>query len=119
MPILALLVIFLSLRAHTTPAFIPCVAQQLSEIALGQCLDKEVIAVDAELDRAYQETLASLPKDQQVLLRNSERAWIRCRDADLVLFESSTRGNHPDLLVEAEKVRIVRERIKLIAVYRS
>lgn len=112
---MTLLALHQPLRSQTTP----CVEQNLSEVAPGSCLDKEVVAIDAELNREYQQTLRSLPAEQQTLLRASERDWIRCRDADLALFESFVRGNHPTTIVKTEQVRVIRDRIKLLQGYRG
>jgi uncharacterized protein YecT (DUF1311 family) len=98
---------------------VPCVDQDLSEVALGACLDKEVVVVDAELNRTYQAVLKTLPAQQRELLRTAERAWIRSRDADLALFEASVQGNHPSILIETEQVRVIRERTRFLETYRS
>jgi uncharacterized protein YecT (DUF1311 family) len=97
---------------------VPCVDQNLSEVALGSCLDKEVLAVDQELNRTYQQIMRALPKQQQLLLRTSERAWLQSRDADLALFESFVQGNHPSITVETEQARVIRERIRVLKGYR-
>ena len=119
MPFLALVVSLLMQTATPPEHRVSCVDQNLSEVALAACLDKEVVEVDSELNRTYKATHASLPPDQQNLLRASERAWIRCRDSDLALFESFVRGNHPSIVVQTEQVRVIRERIKLLQGYRA
>lgn len=86
----------------------------LGMVEYGNCLDRQMVVVDSELNRTYKATLATLTPDQQRALRAAERAWIRYRDTDSNFVETVTGGNHPSEMVEAQWIRVVRERITFL-----
>jgi uncharacterized protein YecT (DUF1311 family) len=92
-------------------------------VEYGNCLDRQVVAVDSELNQTYKKALASLAPDQQQALRRAERAWIRYRDAKLAQSGSLTSGgNHPSEFDAENVIALERERIvflrKLISTHK-
>ncbi|MGL4396053.1 MAG: lysozyme inhibitor LprI family protein, partial [Hyphomicrobium sp.] len=59
---------------------------------MNACADKEFVAADADLNRAYKAALADIPemaseppydaKNWEQALRKSQRAWVAFRDAE-------------------------------------
>ncbi|MET0649756.1 MAG: lysozyme inhibitor LprI family protein [Pyrinomonadaceae bacterium] len=65
----------------------PC-EERGSQAEASGCAHREYQAADAELNKAYNRLAAILDADEKALLKTSELAWIKYRDADCT-FESS------------------------------
>jgi uncharacterized protein YecT (DUF1311 family) len=108
-PFVTLVRILLTLAA--APSTSSAICENIAEFQLAPCLQKEVAKLDAELNRTYKALLISMSPDLQKTLRESERAWIRCRDADLALFASFPHGNHPTNSEYREEIGLIQARI--------
>lgn len=75
-----------------------------------ECLRADYAAADAELNRVYQEVMASLPADRRQALRESQRAWLRRYDAVLTSYYSRPWSNHSIVKVLPSQIRAVRDR---------
>ena len=109
MPFFALVRVLLTLAA--APPASPAICENIAEYQLAPCLQKAVVKLDAELNRTYRALFVSLSPDIQKTLRESERAWIHSRDADLGLFASFPHGNDPTNSEYWEEIRLIQARI--------
>lgn len=82
----------------------------LSTGSIRECLDADYRRADAELNRVYQEKMASLNPRQREALRDSQRAWLRRYDATLTSYYSTEWGNHSVIRVLPSQIRAVRDR---------
>ena len=56
------------------------------------CIGSETEQHDVRLNQSYKAAMQALDKDQQNQLRDSQRLWIKFRDADCALLGSLTGG---------------------------
>ncbi len=112
MSVLALILGASLLSAGPSTSHSAC--ENVAEFEMENCLKTEARRVDAELNRTYISLLKALPLSQQILLKESERAWIRCRDTDLIIFSSFPHGNHPSDAEYLEQIQIIKARIEFL-----
>jgi uncharacterized protein YecT (DUF1311 family) len=62
-----------------------CPQTAMTQLELNQCATSQLKAADDELNRVYQAILRKYKENRQLLekLRNSQRAWLTFRDAEL------------------------------------
>lgn len=89
LPLLSLLLCLFSLSAIASG---DCGSAANTQLEMNQCAHQDFKAADAELNIVYQEIRALYADDQKFLdaLRNSQRAWIKLRDADMALYYPHT-----------------------------
>jgi uncharacterized protein YecT (DUF1311 family) len=83
------------------------------------CLQRDYQAADAELNRVYQQKMASLPAAARTRLRQSQRAWLRRYDAVLTSYYSRPWANHSLVKVVPSQIRAVRDRTEWVRRYRG
>ncbi|HUK22923.1 MAG TPA: lysozyme inhibitor LprI family protein [Gemmatimonadales bacterium] len=77
--------------------------------AIATCLDSAYARANADLDDAYNATLAHLPPSQRAALVTAQQAWLAYREAELSLW-SSFAGNHPQMQVLPTAIAFTRVR---------
>lgn len=94
-----------------------CIASARSsadgQIAILACLSDAHAKWSKEVDRSYEALLAALPTDKQVVIRESQRSWIKHQKAEWAAIEASLMANHGELPVLAPeylRLRIARDR---------
>ena len=85
-----LLVLLLS--CTTVCAAPSCDTPTATQADLTDCSREIYNAADAELNRAYDALHAKLTPDEQVALRNAQRAWLLFRDLDCTFVASKFAG---------------------------
>jgi uncharacterized protein YecT (DUF1311 family) len=74
--------------------------------------------LDAELNRAYRELMARLPEPAREALRDSQRAWLKHRDAEAAfattLWTREEFGSSAPLSVGLHQAQLVRDRVELL-----
>lgn len=76
-----------------SPKFKSCVqASQGTTDALSDCYSAEIKAQDSRLNSNYKKTMSVLANQQKQKLQNTQRIWIKFRDADCGMYYSLTGG---------------------------
>ncbi|WP_312981443.1 lysozyme inhibitor LprI family protein [Atlantibacter sp.] len=63
-----------------------------TQMELNQCAGEEYKKADGELNAAYKKVFTRASKEQQDLLKQSQNAWIKVRDADCNFIASGVEG---------------------------
>jgi uncharacterized protein YecT (DUF1311 family) len=63
-----------------------------TQIAMDECIGKNLKAADQKLNETYRALLAKVSKDGAEQLRRAQRAWVGWRDAQCEFDNMSTRG---------------------------
>jgi uncharacterized protein YecT (DUF1311 family) len=82
------------------------------------CLQRDLAAADAELNRVYQARMAALPAERREQLLESQRAWLRRYDAVLTSYYSRPWANHSMVMVLPSQIRAVRDRTAVVRAFR-
>lgn len=69
------------------------------------CYDRELAVWDAMLNKSYQALLKALDADQQVKLREMQRAWIASRDKSCEFLYDYFQGTMANPMISACKTR--------------
>lgn len=64
----------------------------VAQLDMNICADKDYRKADAALNKAYRDTMHGLDKHTADLLRTSQRAWIKFRDAECVYLNAENEG---------------------------
>ncbi|HSU18069.1 lysozyme inhibitor LprI family protein [Longimicrobium sp.] len=83
------------------------------------CLQRDYAAADAELNRVYQEKMASLDADRRQRLLESQRAWLRRYDEVLTSYYSRPWAAHSMVKVIPSQIRAVRDRTAFVRRFRG
>lgn len=83
------------------------------------CLVRDYQAADAELNRVYRETMASLDADARRTLLAEQRAWLLRYDQVLTSYYSRPWANHSRVKVLPSQIRAVRDRTAYLRRYRD
>lgn len=63
-----------------------------TQMELNQCAGEEYKKADGELNAAYKKVFTRASKEQKDLLKQSQNAWIKVRDADCNFIASGVDG---------------------------
>lgn len=74
-------------------------ANAQSQTEMNQCAADEYKKADQQLNQAYQSLMQRANPQQQELLKLSEEAWIKMRDADCKFVSSGAEGGSAQALV--------------------
>jgi uncharacterized protein YecT (DUF1311 family) len=95
--------------------------QRVDEAAGGNAsgeLGAQAAFLDAELNRAYRTLMARLPEPQKKALRESQRVWLRHRDAEAAftaqLWTREDFGTSANLSRGQHQARLVRDRVEML-----
>ena len=81
------------LRATTILLLFSC-GVLLPSVRADRAGSEEMRQSDADLNRVYQKALAAMPDDDaKTRLRESQRAWVAFRDAEMALLQKSEVGS--------------------------
>lgn len=99
-----------------------CMGKATTTIAMQDCLSAEYAAWDVELNRLYQQLMATLPTAARESLRAAQRLWIKYRDAEFEFVEKrqgpvEERGSMSGIMILADKNRIARDRVLELDAY--
>jgi len=83
------------------------------------CLMRDYRVADAELNRVYRETMASLDEGERRRLLAEQRAWLLRYDRVLTAYYSRPWANHSRVKVLPSQIRAVRDRTEYLRRYRS
>ena len=76
-----------------SPDYNPCIEASGGVTSeMMSCTGAEIDRQDARLNQAYTMVMRALPPAKKVALRNSERAWVKARDARCYRDSASMRG---------------------------
>lgn len=75
-----------------------CMKTATTQLDMNLCAKSNADAADKQLNQIYKQALASVKNDKNAteMLRQSERAWIKYRDAEINMYYPPK----PDMLVE-------------------
>lgn len=82
------------------------------------CLQRDLAAADAELNRAYRERMDALPPDARTRLLESQRAWLRRYDAVLTGYYARPWAGHSMVMVLPSQIRALRDRTAVVRAFR-
>jgi uncharacterized protein YecT (DUF1311 family) len=82
------------------------------------CLQRDMAAADAELNRAYQERMATLPPDARQRLLDSQREWLVRYDTVLTGYYSRPWAAHSMVMVLPSQIRALRDRTAVVRAFR-
>lgn len=91
-----------------------------STIGIVQCKEQALAEWDKQLNRAYKMLMAKLNPQDQVLLRESQRAWLAYRAKEekwLMKYYWGRGGSYWGLVITDRKMNIVRTRALEIVHY--
>lgn len=95
--------------------------QRVHEAAGGNAnaeLGVQATFLDAELNRAYQALMARLSESQREALRESQRAWLKHRDAEAAfiaqLWTREDFGSSSTVSRGQHQARLVRDRVEML-----
>ncbi len=92
--------------------FNQCNQQALDTGSKLACYEAEYAAQDKRLNAAYKKLMRSIPKSDQVLLRNAQRQWIKYRDTDFKLYSAYSCGTEMSVFSFARRTAQVAQRAK-------
>lgn len=75
-----------------------------------ECLQRDLAAADAELNRVWRQKMALLTAAQRRALVAEQRAWLRRYDAVLTSYYSRPWANHSRVKVLPSQIRALRDR---------
>ena len=90
-----------------------CLAQDPSTQGQLQCLGEAYTRWDAELNRAYKALMAKLSPEEQAVLKESQRAWLKQRDEMFKLIQmiyAKKDGTMFRTMHAADRVDVVQKR---------
>jgi uncharacterized protein YecT (DUF1311 family) len=90
----------------------------LTRAEIHACLQRDMAAADAELNRAFQERMAALPPEARQRLLDSQRAWLRRYDAVLTGYYSRPWAGHSLVMVLPSQIRALRDRTAVVRAFR-
>lgn len=90
----------------------------LTRAEIYACLQRDMAAADAELNRAYQERMATLPADARQRLLDSQRAWLVRYDTVLTSYYSRPWAAHSMVMVIPSQIRALRDRTAVVRAFR-
>jgi len=82
------------------------------------CLQRDLAAADADLNRAYQERRSALSAEGRQRLLDSQRAWLRRYDAVLTSYYSRPWSDHSMIMVLPSQIRALRDRTAVVRAFR-
>lgn len=90
----------------------------LSRPAIYACLQRDLAAADAELNRVYRERMDALPPERRTRLQESQRAWLRRYDAVLTGYYARPWAGHSMVMVLPSQIRALRDRTAVVRAFR-
>ncbi len=96
-----------------------CIEKDSSTAGMINCSNKAYDMWDKELNKVYQELIKKLSPEERKLLIESQRQWIRFRDAEFKFIDKFFMGYGTILpvLKAGEKINIIKERTKKLDGY--
>jgi len=82
------------------------------------CLQRDLAAADAELNRAYRERMAALSPEGRQRLLDSQRAWLQRYDAVLTRYYSREWAAHSMVMVLPSQILALRTRTAVVRAFR-
>lgn len=70
-------------KHHIDSWYERCVEEDSTTVGMEQCSDKAYEKWDKEMNKVYQGLMKKLPVKDREVLRESQRAWLKFRDAEL------------------------------------
>jgi len=96
-----------------------CIEKDSSTAGMINCSAKAYEMWDKELNKVYQELMKKLSPEERKLLQESQRQWLKFRDAEFKFYDSFFEGLGTILpvLKSGEKIRILKQRVKELEGY--
>ncbi|HKP74796.1 MAG TPA: lysozyme inhibitor LprI family protein [Longimicrobiaceae bacterium] len=89
----------------------------LTRREIYDCLQRDLAAADAELNRAYQQKMQSLDAAGRARLLESQRAWLERYDRVLTAYYSRPWAAHSMVKVLPSQIRALRDRTAWVRRY--
>jgi len=90
----------------------------LSRPEIYACLQRDLAAADAELNRVYRGRMDELPPEGRARLQESQRAWLRRYDAVLTGYYARPWAGHSMVMVLPSQIRALRDRTAVVRTFR-
>ncbi len=83
-------------------------------LAIVDCHNQRYVVADKNLNKIYSAAMKNLTEVQKSKLRDSQRAWIKFRDADfdLVVEMNADSGSYANVAISDFKAAFVENRVK-------
>ena len=91
----------------------------LTRREIHDCLQRDLAAADAELNREYQRKMREVDGEARDRLLQSQRAWLERYDRVLTSYYSRGWANHSMVKVLPSQIRAVRDRTAWVRAYRG
>jgi uncharacterized protein YecT (DUF1311 family) len=91
----------------------------LTRREIYDCLQRDLAAVDAELNQAYQRKMQELDGDGRGRLLQAQRAWLERYDRVLTSYYSRDWAKHSMVKVLPSQIRAVRDRTAWVRRFRG
>jgi uncharacterized protein YecT (DUF1311 family) len=91
----------------------------LTRREIYDCLQRDLAAADAELNREYQRKMRELDGEARDRLLQSQRAWLERYDRVLTSYYSRGWANHSMVKVLPSQIQAVRDRTAWVRGYRG
>ncbi|HET7464549.1 MAG TPA: lysozyme inhibitor LprI family protein [Longimicrobium sp.] len=82
------------------------------------CLQRDLAAADAELNRVYRERMDALAPERRARLQESQRAWLVRYDAVLTGYYARPWAGHSMVMVLPSQIRALRDRTAVVRAFR-
>ena len=105
--------LFVSICGISDTALAEDCSNRPNEQALRECLSLEYDSSDADMSLLYKRLISELPTDRKSGLLQSQRTWIKFRDAACYFVGDDRRGGSSQgEVIEICKTQITKERIR-------
>jgi len=101
-----------------------CLKGLAGNIPMANCTKQSNLEWDTELNRIYVELMNSLPEESKIILRSSQRNWIKFRDSELAYIDKmysldSFRGTMYYPIAQMDRLMITKKRVNTLYSYHS
>ncbi len=124
--VLAFIMIFVgpfsafSQEKHPIDKFLEdCLDKNLTNAGMANCTYEARVLWDKEMNKYYDLLMKIFNKDEQMKLREAQRAWLKFRDAEFANIKEIYEGQGTMFIViqAADRLEIVKQRAEALRVY--